>query len=30
LLDSKKFSPAAQGKMKITWENIAYDQGGGH
>jgi hypothetical protein len=25
----QKFSPAAQGKMKMTWENIAYDQGGG-
>jgi hypothetical protein len=24
----KKNSPAAQGKMKMTWENIAYDQVG--
>jgi hypothetical protein len=25
----QKKLPAAQGKMKMTWENIAYDQGGG-
>ncbi len=29
LLDSKNFSPAAQGNMKMTWENIAYDHEGG-
>ncbi len=28
-MDSKKIWPAELEKMKMTWENIAYNQGGG-